>query len=154
MASGLENARLVPKVIGRAAARTCFIQNAVEHVPWTWTNTVHCNAQMHYKSLQKCRTSASVWREVNEFVKLRFFLVSAPKTNGLGQKRVRVCTSWCTLNPKTINEDKTFSMFFNFINSSFSSPQKKSRNDDTLVPVELIGGPKQGNQVDISSYLE
>ena len=44
MASGLENARLVPKVIGRAAARTCFIQNAVEHVPWTWTNTVHCNA--------------------------------------------------------------------------------------------------------------
>ena len=139
MASGLENARLVPKVIGRAAARTCFIQNAVEHVPWTWTNTVHCNAQMHYKSLQKCRTPASAWREVkiNEFVKLRFFLVSALKTNGLGQvkKRVRVCTSWCTLNPKTINEDKTFSMFFNFINSSFSNLQKKSRNGDTLGPV-------------------
>ena len=87
MASGLENARLVPKVIGRAAARTCFIQNAVEHVPWTWTNTVHCNVQMHYKSLQKCRISASVWREVNEFVKLRFFLVSALKTYGLGQKK-------------------------------------------------------------------
>ena len=51
VASGLENARLVPKAIGRAAARTCFIQNAVEHVPWTWTNTVHCNTQMHYKSL-------------------------------------------------------------------------------------------------------
>ena len=63
---------------------------------------------------------------------------------GLVKKRIRVCTSWCIVNPKTINEDKTFSMFFNFINSSFSNLQKKSRNGDTLGPVELIGRPKQG----------
>ena len=34
------------------------------------------------------------------------------------------------------------------MNSSLSSLQKKSQNSDTLSPVEMIGGSKQGNQGD------
>ena len=34
------------------------------------------------------------------------------------------------------------------MNYSLSSLQKKSQNSDTLSPVEMIGGSKQGNQGD------